>query len=665
MSRLCAVLLVVLLVAGSQAAAQPLLEAVWEQGEPLVIKQKLDLCLEGEGAWSLTASADSGLSFLAESGLLCSAGTLLSGRGAYQGQLGLEAHFASLELGVGRHRLELELNLEGAQGILGFFHGEKYWLLPLNQTILVESAQGEVLSAASGEWLVLEPGDKVLGNGEASLEAQGSPGGQQLRWSTPALHLAAGTLTLVELELVGPSPGGVLTLEAGLGLELGESWLLNGEVLRTRREVHRLDLEVPPLPWGTHRLQGELRVFLPGVTRQWVRASWQGEEALLPVEVNRSWFDEGPEPVRIESVGRTRLLFPAGQLRQAEGTAVFSVDSPGLDLLLPLDSPDTPIWLGLPFAQTRVWELNPEELPFVLVPILLWDQGFSWRLAAASSAWHGVLGAGETRFQAGWGTLELEVDRGRLSLKSGDQSLSDGESWQWRRSPQAFHGRWESRPWALSLELPRSGEHPRAVLQYRGEQVGFELGSRRVQVNFQGGTGWSGGADLARHAAWLHWSHLGLRLDLSPGRLSLDYRTNEHRLRLTYGGKKLQLAYRAGSWEGYLTLGEQESKWGVRGGGSLSLGPFLSETKGAVQFSQGLFLGQLRQRVGYPLTSWCTLYLQGTLRLSRSLDLIPGFGVVLTPSSPLVLAAGWEGEQGWHWKAGLVLPFIGRETVKR
>jgi hypothetical protein len=363
-----------------------------------------------------------------------------------------------------------------------------------------------------------------------------------------------------------------------------------------------------------------------------VQAQWQGEESALQVHITRGWFQHNAvQRIRIDHPGGI-LLTPQGLLEQVGEAAVVSGDT--LNVILPLENPQQPIWTGLPISEMLLWTVEPRpdgaEGAF-LVPILLWDDGFSWRVAAGSEEL--LLDTWDQGFRLEWGSFLLEGSPGTVTASAAPVLQAEDGRWRWRQSLQAYQGRWQQGRWRWEVELPRQeGKIPAAAVEYTGEQWRLRLTPKDVSLGFQGAR-WSWGTSLRSKVVWLEQKERMFRLELDPERVKARFRLGEKgRLGVTIDPTQIHLELQHLPWEGY-----------------------------AKSSSSGWELGQT---LGYQLTSWCTLYAEAVFRLSPEPRCRTDLGLVLMPLPQTVVAAGIDSEKGLHWKAGIVLPLVSRESLE-
>jgi len=666
----------VLLLAARVQAEAPRLHYRAELGaEPAVFERNADLWVEAAGDWRLMAEGSPGVLLRDRDGQLSAEGPLLEGRGSYQGLLGLEFH-CQLPFSAGSYAWEVELTLEQAQGVLGLELAGDYWILPLSNHEVEVERRGELIPLPSGRWLRLQAGDIVrcadrilispAGTRQGlALQSRTEAPGNRLRWMVPALSLEAGDRAEVSLCLQGPARPSTLTLRGMAGLRLGSRWSLDGEVLAAARAGDILTVALPALSPGPHELTGSLQALLPlEETTAMVQAFWEEVGAVLDVHIKRSWFDHNHlQSIAVQDAD-SPLLLPGGRLTGAGSAAL--VPGGKLDVILPLKAPQSPIWTGLPLAEAVQWSAEPGEATdrTVVAPILIWDEGFFWRAAAWSDEW--LLDAAQEGFTLKWGPLLAQGSGDRLAAALSWGNFAADGNWQWRQTPLAYHGSWQGGSWRWSVELPRGeAEPPKVSVAYGTERWRVHLASGDVRLGLSAG-GWSGGGALQAETLWLQKRDGRFRVQISPKELSAAWKPGElMELNLTADSRRIRLDVQYPPWEGYLQHTAAGSELGLRFKCAWTHGEWQLLSRGAWQLKNGLVLGELGQVIGYPLTSWCTLYAEGVLSFGPSAACRTDLGVILTPRPYLVAAVGLDSQRGLHWKAGIVLPLLGRETPEQ
>ena len=655
-----------LLLAAPAEGAGPQLICRAEPGQKeAVMEVGLDLWITGQGAWQLRVECSPGLAFLDERGELTSAGPLLTGSGGFRGSIPLKL-FCQLPWRAGVYQSQLELALEGAWGVVGLGLGDEYYIVPLNQKLLVEEG-GDMVQVAADQWFLLEREARVFsGSGEMLL---GQPnvqaaafGGQaepreKLHWVPPSLNLEAGERALVHLLLEGPAPPSILVVQSSPGLQVSALWSLAGKELTAATGAGGLRLELPALPEGLHELRGSVQALLPWEEKTAsLKVLWRGGEADLAVHINRGWFGQGLQRINVQGSGA--LLLPQGRL----ASAGRPLEMPGgkLDVLLPLDSPGRPIWVGLPLAEAEEWTVLPSREQWTgALPVLLWDDGLTWRVLARGESWLFYGGHGGLRFS--WGPFHLESSSGRVAASFSTEDAEAAGSWRWRRSPLAYHGSGQQGSWRWHLELPlEAGQVPTAFVQYRRGKWSLGLAAGDVQLHYGGDT-WVWRASWRERSVQLAKGDGSVRFQLKPGRLQARWRLGtEGTLRAVWDAEGLELNFAQPPWEGYLKAGGSGPELGIRFRRAQTKGNWQWITWGTGQLKEGRVLLEAGQALGYKLTSWCTLYGEGVLKLDAAPAFRGQLGAVFRPAPELAAALGWDSQGGLFWKAGLVLPLRSR-----
>ena len=670
-------------------AHAPQLKYVLEQEAlPKEILQTFDLWVTGTGPWSLLARAPDGLMFVNEEKSLVSAGVLYSGENKHQSSIDLKVKLAPA-LDIGKHNLNLALTLEEAQGILGLPLPPDYWIMPLNnhQTwVLRDGLKQEVLP---GQWFLLAAEDSLFYGEEAVYLQQGQIETLNLAseanlksvlsWDTPNLDLQAGDEAIISLKLHGPQNASTLVLKMAECLHINSAWSLSGRPIQTHIQGQSIILNLPQLPPGEHILEGKLLALLPTAEKNsQLKAYWQGQVAELEILIERDWFDHnGIQLIQVESPDSyTSVLMPDGRRRSVRARTALPVQGGRLNLLLPLVNPTEPIWTGLPLAESVLWSLeNPaqgrEELEF-FVPILLWDQSWSWRLLARNQHWILDTSPLGQYFQGQFGAFRVTNSAGRLSFSTDLNSSTEG-AWHWQETPELRRITWQQEPWLWSLKLPRDAtKNPQLRARYRGENWQIQVSPHKALLQFSK-AGWTLGTSYSPNSSvfWLQGEQ-GLSLELSSQRLYLAYEASEgKKMNLQVkANKEVQIGLRHASFEAYLKNSPDSSQLGLRFKQPKNKGRWLFLTKGAAEIKNRFLIWELDQQLGYSAAPWCTFYVQAMLRgsagrsdITPMLDLSYEAGAVFTPAPQVVASLGWHSKHGWQCKAGLVIPFVGRKTT--
>ena len=688
MKRLPWLIVLVLLWSPCSQAQVPQIKYVTEGARSSErLEQTVDLWIDAPGLWQLSARAPDGMRFSGADGRFTTEGQLWTGFAGQQSSQVLKVYFDLALLGQGEHALNLQLTLEGAQGILGLPLDPDYFILPLNTgEVWVQKAGADRLSVPAGQWFLLEPQDALFHGERAIFLSQQfyrslgavsglAPQESELWWPAPLLELGAGDHGLALLKIRGPSQGGELVLRANPHIRIGTQWFMAGQELQSvRGSQHSVIVTVPPLSAGVHEISGSLQALLPPSKEHgelW--AFWQGHKAATLIQIDRSWFDHNQQTVQVHSDVDSLLWLPDGRIRQVHGQATIQVETEGLDVLIPLSDPSKPLWTGFPLAEGVLWSVKEPatggQQEFVL-PIILWDQGLSWRLAARSQWWFWDATATRQVFKGQLGPIAVETSPGKLTFSGMSPQVHKVGGWQWWENQEARKGAYRKGGWLWSIDLPReSSQNPSLSLQYGGEHWQVRIAQEDIKLKFTHDT-WALGASLGSRSLWLEFRP-HLRLEMNPRRVQVAWKHQEGQS-VTFeldAETHLQVQLKSGLWEAYLKTGAG-GEWGLRGKHPASKGAWISVTKGAAQRKNELVLLEIEQELGLVLSPWCTLYVEGacltTLELDNhgyTLDVRYGTGVVLSPLPQVLASFGWNNTIGWHWKAGVAVPLVGRKTL--
>ena len=646
--------------------------------------QPMDLCIEGDGPWSLWADADFGLSFTNLAGELVQQGRIASGVGPGQSTHVLDVSLELGPFGVGRHQLGLKVTLEGAQGILGLPLSTAYWVLPLNsdQVQVFREGQG-FIAVPSGRWFLLQErdglyyGEKEVVRPSVQVEAL-----QVLRdeehvhfwWDTVPSKLEPAAWGKVKLLIKGPSPGGEFALRTNPNLRLGDPWTLEGEVLDSVTMGDSLILSLPSLGPGIYELQGSVQALLPlsgGEGGIW--ASWQGREVGHSMEIDRSWFDFAEEQnVSVDT--SSPLLLPSGTI-QRRGMGKITVLGDALDVIIPLENPREPIWTGLPLLESTTWRPQPDEAwsEDFFLPVFLWDQGFSWRLVANSGSWFFDASAERQHVSLRGQARTIRVERnsvGSITLSSSVPSFAGDGGWRWQETSHLRRGTYHKGNWRWTLDIPRDAEEiPSLTARYSDQRFGLLMTSQDISFRLTSDN-WSWGAGLNPLALWIRSQRAPLRVEVGRGRIRLDYKPEARgQMNLEMDAKGLQLDLSAEPWQANLSLDSNGSVFGLRYRRAFSEGPWRFATQGGLQFRNELILTEVKGQLGLELGPACTLYVEGLVNHNHHLkkgwgetNFRYGGGVIVRPLPELVTLLGWDSQKQWQLKIGVVVPFVGRKS---
>lgn len=683
-------LVLVLMIPGFCLGEGPILEHIADpMALSFVATQSMDLWVDALGPWQFRAECPDGLRFLDQDGHLVQGGQITSGIGPRQSSHVLDVHIDLSVFAAGRHSLHLQVFLEGAQGILGLPIFPHTWILPLNSgKVQVERERG-VVSIPSGQWFLLEPGDRLFYDQQEvfmfGLEPQSKATqvGQiptDFWWAAESFNVETGDWGALKLNIQGPSLGGDLIFRSNPYLHMGTSWSLNGRTLACFRDAEgSLRIRIPILPPGVHELNGSVQALLspPGGQGE-IWALWQGREALCTVQIDRSWFNhDRVETLQVDTT--SPLLLPSGRIHRMNGRGGVSVEGGELNVVIPLDDPTQPIWTGLPLAGSlprSPHSKEQEESGDFVLPVFLWDQGLSWRLVTRSGPW--FLDATAKRqnlyIQGQFGTTSVEISpsKQRALISSNLQRPQGDGGWYWWDTLDLRKGTYSQGKWLWTVHIPRqSGHMPVFGVQYRGENVGVRIGPEDVGLRVSSNT-WAWGANLKAQRLWAETFRPPLRLEVSPQGVRFKY---QHRgqgdLQVRWEVGCLHLEFKGELWEAYLKARSQGPlEGGLRYKKGSSKGRVLSNFNTALQIKNEMTFQETKGQLGHVLSPWCTLYVEGGVRTSFSWkeqllrnDLIYGGGLILNPLPQVVAQVGWSNEQKWFVKAGVVVPIVGRKTL--
>ncbi|HKM42720.1 MAG TPA: hypothetical protein VJZ70_01865 [Limnochordia bacterium] len=661
-----------------------------EMDMSVALKQPFDLWVESDGPWYLLAQTEAGLKFCDRAGQVVQRGQIAAGVGPEEDSHMLEVYFDLPLLGVGNHRLDMQVTLEGAQGILGLPLATERWILPLNSDQVEVYREGQdPVKIASGEWFLLYTSDRVFyGEKEvlhdgAEVESAGvHPNLSQtgLWWDNTSIRLDTGEWETVMLTICGPNQGGELVLGSNANCHLGDIWVLEGRILEcVKKPGGSLALSIPALGPGVHQLTGSVQALLPlpgGEGEIW--ALWQDRMAQRALQIDRGWFDyDGLQTIPVDT--SSPLVMPSGSIHHSQGYSEVTVQDGALDVIIPLDNPSEPIWTGLPLLESTVWspdaptEIDPGALDFFL-PIFLWDEDFSWRLLASSGPWFLDATAERQHFsimgKAGTMRADRSPDGYRATFSSRWPSTQGEGSWQWWQTSNLHQGTYNQGKWLWTLDIPREQDQlPSLAARYSDKKFGIYMAPHDLSLRISL-ENWSWGTHLEPLSLWLETENPPLRLEVGRRRARLDYKPQDQRqLKLEWDTKGLQLDLLAEPWEAYLSLALDGPRGGVRYRQAYSQGSWLAVTKGGLQMKNRLLLAEMKGQLGYVLGHTCTVYMEGILNASFHLqegrgqmNFRYGGGLIARPLPQLVTLVGWDSEQQWHLKIGVALPFVGRNS---
>lgn len=646
--------------------------------QELLVRQNLELWTQGVGDWQLKFQAPLGLGFFPRGVEDPVAVQKITGSGSALTEFALDLYFDLTASQGGIEKFAVEVRLEGAQGILGLFHQDEYWILPLNSGLVSVERGQDTIFLTSGEWFLIQADDQIFLGEERiqprMLTLNALSFKEDFRenlemWWEPVLDLEAGDRTTVVLHLQGPLPGGHLVLQAHPSLQLEPEWILEpgGIGLKASYDGEDLLLDLPNLPRGEYTLRGSLLTFLPPKgQRVNVTASYGQQEATLNLVLKRTWFDFD-QIQAIQFKGFSQLLLPDGSKRSVADGGEQAIKAEGLEVIIPLEQPERPLWIGTPLVETELWVLEGNQMPEeFFLPILLYDGGWDWRLVSKSGPWFMDLNSRRQIVEGRFGSVQLQAKEGRVKLWQGADQVHQAGKWWWWQNNEVRRGIWQEGNWMYSLELPRvEGQSPSFGLSYRDEHWRWYLEPGDLILNHRTPSlAW--GLRWRSKALWLEVPSRQLGFEVKPKGFKVAYKPSlgpSYVLRLE--GAHVGLDIRGNLWEAHL----QTSGGALRYKLPKARGPWRSLTLASAQFKNGLVLGELEQRVGYVIAPNCTAFLFGSIQGSslltsdhHRLSYNYGVGLVYTPIPQLLTEFTWQKEGGWEVRGGLVLPFVGRNT---
>lgn len=649
---------------------------ILKQDKHLVVEQIFDLLIQSMDVWDLELTLQDGYSFIDEKQQAQGTSLVWSGIGFEQAQRSLAVEIETVDWSKSNYQFSVEFVLKGARGVLGVPLPEEYWVLPLNSddVVLVNSA-GEARPLLANTWHRVDAEERVL-FGQMELKRFNQE--QELKhltvntkvprvsWQPSVLSGDVGQLLPLTLTIEGPSMAGLLLLTPGEFVELKTDWFLNGDLLPSEWDQEgNLLLTLPQLTAGTYKLEGTLQTELPfRATTTKVQASYEKQVAELEVNLARSWFDfDEKQKIQLQSREELTLLLPRGKIQSIQGQTELLVPTSGLNVLLPLENPRQPIWIGTAWSESKIHGLNNIVVQNFCVPILIWDQGFDWRLITKIGSWLLDFGSDFQTINGNIGNAELRLQKGKLSLvhQTPVQVLED--EWYWRETDRIRQGIWSKGAWAFNLELPKEhGEKADFTVGYKGEHWKAYLSPRELSFNYKQET-WGVGASLAKEVIWLQTCGDRLTFSLYPQQFNVDYQgIGDWQASLCLGSdKNWHVQLQAKQFELYANnkAGGLRFKQSFQKDHWLALYQFGLEHKNQKTFSA------YKQRLGYTIQPWCTIYLEGDLLVTwppKRNQLIGqvnfGCGLVLTPKPQLIASVHWDQRAGWDFKAGIVIPFV-------
>ena len=662
-------LLLVLFSSTAYMGGRPVISTVVRPFEQAVsLTQAFELWVDEPGRWQLSLICPHGLTLDQP---------LWQGNGGGYERRAVDIGVNSAALGEGLHRLKLEIIMEGAQAILGLPCAGEYWILPLNGPhVRIINARGLPLEITNEEWVLVEEGAEVFFNGsrlerpqQKALSAPSpAAAGGALRWVAEGLHLEAGEKQEVVLALTGPLPVSQLELFCGPDLAIGGSWDLGGRLLMSESLSSTQNvLKLPPLGPGDHLLRGYVRALLPREARRTsLRASLPGSEAVLAITIGRDWFDFSHlhflQLDRAASGGDLPLLMPDGGLHYP-GDGPVLARSPRLAAVVPLAAPDCPVWVGVPLGEIAPFPFQPGPAPsqFIL-PVLVWDPDFTWRLIAKREEWLLDLSGKHSQVLGKVGPLLLTAADGRMTVANQLNHYQDSHGWRWWKGFSRTGGAWSGATWGFTFEIPR-GQKPYFSLQYAGAGVRARVSADDAVLSLERGK-LNFGFRWKTKGLWVRALDQSWRLDVDRDRLKLQAAVGSSfncSLQANFGQKWVLNV--DGELTEFYVSGErlQMEEWGVRFRMPNSAGPRHALTTGAAQLRDGIALFEIAHQQGYRFSPRLAIYARATVRgMDGKVHFNCGAGLIYTPLPQLLGNLDWDWEGGWRFRAGIAIPLLRR-----
>lgn len=664
--------LIVLFCSAACIGERPVISHAFQSFEQTAaFTQRFDLWVDGPDRWQL--------SFICPAGLTLDYQVWEGKGGGYESQVAeFEVNLGTL--GIGRHCLEMEILMEGAQAVLGLPCAGEYWILPLNRpNVQIVKKEGQHIELTSEEWVLVESGMEVFFNGtrleqKESKTASGFAGpnkaGGALRWVTQGLSLEAGEEREVILVLTGPFPAGELALFSGVDLALGNRWSLGNQLLTTKESQSNQTaiLSLPALGPGDHRLRGFVRALLPAAANEsFLRASLLGQEAVLALSIQRGWFDLSHvhfiefEPEN--SVTTQPFLLPDGTLRYLGPNGRITVQSESLAAVIPLADPGHPLWVGVPLTESQIMlpQSGADTSQFIL-PVLVWDQDLSWRLIAKRDDWLVDLSAHHRQVLGKIGPLLLKATDGRVSLAHNLNYYGQANGWRWWEGPCGTGGAWRGESWSCTLEIPRKPHQgPYYSLQYEKEGVLARISRDDAVLSLKNGK-LNCGVRWKTKGMWVQALSGVWRLDLSPSGIKFQVADGSLLNWSLQASPGQRWVFRLNSDRGEIYArgqGRQGGEWGVRFRMPAAAGARHALTTVAAQIKNRTPLFEIAHREGCRFSPRLALYVRGSVRgAGGDVRFNCGAGLVYTPVPQLTSNLDWDREQGWRFRAGVVIPFV-------
>ncbi len=664
----CLLFVILSTAAGSCGPAPIFLLEPWELKH---VELPFDLWLEATGQWDLTFSGGE-------------IQAVFSGQGDFQGRKTLSACFDGGVLGGGKFAIDVSIVLQGAQGILGLPLADKYWVMPLNtEKVALREEDGTSRPLANYEWQVLKAAETVtlaaaalkkpqVNKAAAASGAEAPEFGKVFRFRPAGLSLAPGELREIDVVFSGPRAAAKLFFAVPDGYYLSPAWSLGGRQLELEHCPARDQwfLSLPALGPGENVLRGSLQAAFPAETAAELAAFFKGEKAVLSLNSKKGWLGQDfLTSVKLVEAGKPAPgipgLLPDGRTRSTDekGRLVFPSDAFGP--LLPGNDPKQLIWLGGALGTER--EIKAEKTgPNYLLPIFMWDGGFSWRLLGSLKDVFFDTGrdGGSIRLRAG--SLQLTGGRDVFKLSSAPAEYRH-QDWYWREDHLRRLISLQKEDWRWELSLPKKQpEKPSFALHLEKRGLAAQVGSEDVELSW-GTKRWRLGVRLKKRQAWAAFRRGALRLEIERGKIKARWQSPRlGRWQLSYNRQKMfHLKGGQGPWEVFAA--REKGRWqaGFRFADAVySTPPWHISLQGAVFTDRGLTLAEAGLGVGYRIADFWDLYLKNTWQLTApaasgaTLNHAYELGLVFRPASFGAAQLAWAKKGGLVLRLGVALPII-------
>ena len=506
MKPLIGAMLLIMITVGVCCSAEPVFEAGSLPAGSIGMLESFTIWLHSEDDWELRIGGSERFKhrlqgnerWLEHREALSGSG---DGESLFQWEIGFDADWLS----PGVYRLPMELELRGAAGVLRASRKTGYWIMPLNTDGVCVRKRDEMVFVPNYTWELVDEGervyygsqplfDAVYPSAHGSLDKDEQSEKMGLRWESSFLSIEAGENKDAALIVDGPVPQGEVVIQKPTYAEFHDVWYLNGSEIPVQRRGRYLILSIPELPYGTHRLRGEVYgLLVPKEREEQIVASYGPYETTLTIVTKRTWFDRsGQLQLRVmeekEPASHVPFLLPNGEVRFTnEDGLLWTALDPGLHVIYCLEEPENPVWVVIHpnTIQTITIDLSPHrESSAFLLPSFQWGEQNHWRIAGHLGAWFWDIGSGRRRIDGQIGALHFQGDSEEIGLwyKSPSNFENDG-SWQWYQSSKGYEGVWAQSGWVVSLTVPWRKDTMAAYLSVRRNGWYLRLDPRDVRMS--------------------------------------------------------------------------------------------------------------------------------------------------------------------------------------